>query len=262
MPIINAKCLAALLVSFIFLFLHHGAIASQRKIVLAADYWCPYNCIPDSKNPGYLVELAKKAFEIYDIEVEYRLMPWSIALEDAKKGKIDGIIGLDLEGHDLLLPTKPQAYSVLSSFTTSDTHWVYDGIESLKGKKITAVLDYNLGGLLKYISDSYSVDQKLLVLETGDNAIEKSIDNLISKKAEIYIEDEMVMKDYLFKNIKFSKSLKNAGKINSTPFPIYIGFSRNITRSTEFIKMLEDGIESLDASGDLEELKQKYTISY
>lgn len=262
MPIINAKYLAVLLVSAIFLFSSPTAISSQQKIVLAADYWCPYNCMPDSKNPGYLVELAQKAFEIYGIEVEYRIMPWFRALAEAKEGKIDGVIGVDLEGHELLLPGKPQSYSILSSFTTNDVTWVYEGVESLRGKKIAAVLDYNLGGLFKYISDSYSIDPKLLVLETGDNAIGESINNLINKKAEVYIEDEMVINDYLFKNIKFSKDIRNAGRVSSSPSPIYIGFSSNLPKSPEFIKMLEDGIDSLQATGDLDKLKQKYTIEY
>ena len=79
------------------------AMGAKEKIILAADYWCPYNCDPEDKNPGYLVELAQKAFEIYDIDVEYRLMPWSEGLLAVKEGRINGVIGFDNEDHDLLV---------------------------------------------------------------------------------------------------------------------------------------------------------------
>ena len=45
----------------------------RRTLVLAGDYWCPYNCHPDSEMPGYLVELIRTAFYIYRIHIEYRL---------------------------------------------------------------------------------------------------------------------------------------------------------------------------------------------
>ena len=64
---------------------------AKEKIILAADMWCPYNCEPDSKNPGFLIEMAKIIFEEHDIEIEYRLMPWSKALDAVKNGSIHAI---------------------------------------------------------------------------------------------------------------------------------------------------------------------------
>lgn len=53
------------------------AVEKQRRsLVIAGDYWCPYNCNPESENQGFLVELARRALYIYGIDVDYRMMSW------------------------------------------------------------------------------------------------------------------------------------------------------------------------------------------
>ena len=50
----------------------------------------------------------------------------------------------------------PQAYSVISTFTTKDSNWVYDNLQSFDNQTITLILDYNLGHLVKqYFATHY-----------------------------------------------------------------------------------------------------------
>jgi polar amino acid transport system substrate-binding protein len=238
-----------------------AAAASKEKIILAADYWCPYNCDPKDKNPGYLVELAQKAFEVYGIDVEYRLMPWSDALQAAKEGEINGVIGFSHQESDLLIPQIPQAYSIISTFTTKDNNWVYDDIQSLNNHKITLIQDYNLGNVMRqYFTTNYPLNPELFFLEAGDYAIANAVNNLLEKKAEIYVEDEKVVNFYIINN-NLSSYIKNAGRMNEDDSsPIFIAFSPKFKRSEAYIKMLEEGTKSLNATGDLSHLQRKYEV--
>ena len=114
------------------------AVEKERKsLVIAGDYWCPYNCNPESERQGFLVELARRALYIYGIDVEYRMMPWSQALEEVGSGKVDGIVGLsNPKGKKLASTELPLDYSLSVAFTRVDTDWTYDGISSLRGRKI------------------------------------------------------------------------------------------------------------------------------
>lgn len=111
---------------------------SERKtLVIAGDYWCPYNCLPDNESPGYLVELIEKALYIYSIDVEYRIMSWNDAIKLAEKGEVDAIVGIgDIKGKNLLTTSLPLEYSMTDAFTRNDTEWIYDGIDSYVVKRL------------------------------------------------------------------------------------------------------------------------------
>ena len=234
-------------------------LAAQKEIILASDYWCPYSCMPNTKYSGYLVELAEKVFESYGIKVKYKLMPWVEAITDAKEGRIDGVIGISNGEEDLVVSKTPLVYSTIGAFTKEDSDWVYDGIESLNGKRITMVFGYDLGDTIRrHISRNYPINPRLFIIEMGNEGVIDSINNLLDKKADIYVEDEAVVNHYL-KN-KHIHGIKNSGKINEAVFPIYIAFSSKSLKTKNYIKMFEDALQSLKDTGDLDDLKKKYNI--
>ena len=239
------------------------ATAEMPTITLASDHRCPYSCNPNDQNPGYLVEMAQKIFEIYGIKVEYKLMPWADALKAVEEGKIDGVIGInDIGGRDLITPTTPQALTVNSVFTRVGADWVYDEPESLAGKKIAMVLDYDIknASIQQYITTNYLRDPWSFVIESGINAVADSINSVIDKTSDVYIGCQEVVNHYLDSNNLNSK-IKNCGKIEENSVPIYIAFSASSAKAAEYIKMLEDGMISIDTIGDLTNLKTKYQIA-
>jgi hypothetical protein len=68
-------------------------LAQATQIVLGADQWCPYNCTPKSKMPGFVVEIAQVVFAQSNITNDYRVFPWPRAIDMAKRGEIDVVIG-------------------------------------------------------------------------------------------------------------------------------------------------------------------------
>jgi len=235
--------------------------AERRVLVLAGDYWCPYNCNPQSKNQGFLVELARRAFYIYGIDIEYRMMSWGQAIEEVESGKIDGILGLsNPKGKKLISTELPLDYSSSIVFTRADTDWTYDGISSLRGKKIGIIMDYVVDeSINQYIGSNYTINPGMFVVEDGANAVIESIANLMDKEIDVYIEDERVVKYYI-QETGVAKSIRNAGKVAKEKLPIYIAFSTNIPNIKKYIEHFEEGIASLKATGEYDELRAKYNM--
>lgn len=236
-----------------------NATAERKTLVIGGDYWCPYNCNPEDKNPGYLVELVSRALYIYGIDIEYKMMPWHEALTQIDEGKIDGIIGIsNLKGKNLVATALPLDYSATSSFTRNDTEWVYDGIPSLRGKKIGMVMDYVLSeSISHYVGINYPQNPGGFVIEDSDSGVISSITNLIEGKIDIYIEDKRVVNHYLREH-KLESTIKDSGKIDNESAPVYVAFSDKIPHINKYIKQLEDGIASLKATGEYEDLRAKY----
>ncbi len=252
----KSLCLLLLIVSSSF-----GQV-KPNKIVLAADYWCPYNCLPGDDYEGFLVELAKNVFAIYDIEVEYVMMPWFQALDSVKNGHIDGIIGITKEeGEGLLFPTLPQIKSEASLFVRSNDDWIFDGIESMLNRRLSVILDYNIYGVVKeYFINNYPKNPNKFVIEDGSEAVADAIEDLIDERADIFIEDKEVVNYYLSQR-NLEHQLKAIQGLKEPASPIYIAFSPKIKIADSVIKMFDEGVNSLIATGDIKELNLKYRLS-
>ncbi len=259
------RLISALLLVVQITFNSYSACAEEKsskvKLVIAGDYWCPYNCLPNSDKPGFLVEIAQRAFYIYEIDVEYKMMPWSQALEKINTGEIDGILGISVPSAKNLVTTKlPLEYSLSGVYTRNDTEWVYDGIESLKGKKISFIMDYVIDESINtFFGSEYTKDPRMFSIEDSEKAVIESIANLLDKKSDVYIEDERVVNYYIKQN-NLKDSIKYAGRVTKNKLPIYIAFSPKTANIKKYIKFLEEGIASLKATGEYDEIMAKYDI--
>ena len=55
---------------FLFLIFNNNVNAARKKLVLAGDYWCPYNCSKDPNYQGFLVDVTRRALHIYGSDIE------------------------------------------------------------------------------------------------------------------------------------------------------------------------------------------------
>lgn len=235
---------------------------SERKtLVIAGDYWCPYNCLPDSESPGYLVELIQKALYIYSIDVEYRIMSWNDAIKLAEKGEVDAIVGIgDIKGKNLLTTNLPIEYSMTDAFTRNDTEWIYDGIDSLRGKKVGVVMGGIIDEVIKhYIGINYPINPSAFSVQEEKNAVIESIADLIDSDSDVYVEDYRVVQHYIKEN-GLDPYIKNAGHVGKIKTPVYIAFSKALPDAAEYIQYLAEGIASLKATGEYDALRLKYNM--
>lgn len=249
----------ALLIMSLLTVFNYTAFAKQ-KLVIVADYWCPYNCEPRSNEEGYLVEIARYALEKEDLEVEYELRPWDQSVNDFNEGNVDGVFGAnDRDLTDPVLPLIHQAEGRIAAFTLKDTSWIYDGARSLDGKNIKIVEAYAYPTDIKsYIYSHYLSNPDQFHFSNSENAVKDGIDSLIDEKVFTYIEDENVVFHYAeSKNIT---TLRHAGSVNRTPEKIYVAFSKANPNSHIYAKSVTTAMLELKSSGKLNELKKKYNI--
>ena len=230
----------------------------RKKLVLAADYWCPYNCYPNSELPGFLVEVVSRSLHIYGIDIEYRLMPWSKAMDAIADGEVDGIIGIsDVKGRDLVATRLPLEYSSISAFTRSDIEWVYDGTSSLRGKKLGIIIDYVIDEAIShYLGSNYPSHPDWFMVQDSKNAVIESIADLMDGYSDVYIEDIRVVERYLGENNL--TAIRNAGIVSKNKVPIYVAFSSKVPSIHKYIKYLEEGMASLKATGEYDDIREKY----
>jgi polar amino acid transport system substrate-binding protein len=233
----------------------------RRTLVLAGDYWCPYNCDPNSKDPGYLVELLRRALYIYRIDIDYKLMPWSKAIDLAEEGKIDGILGISsVEGRDLVATKLPVEYSITHAFTRNDTEWIYDGIGSLRGKTIGIILDYVVDEAIShYVGSNYHLSPGKFSVQEGEDAAIESIVDLINGESDVYIEDHRVVEHYIAEN-SLDSYVRDAGRVGRVKLPVYIAFSKKLPHVKTYINFFTNGLASLKATGEFDHLRSKYKM--
>lgn len=260
--LVKTRNLIRFVLLLISLTFQQETMAARTKLVLAGDYWCPYNCKPDSDSQGFLVDVVKRSLYIYGIDIEYKIMPWHEALRKVEKGEIDGIIGIsNVKGTSMIVTDTPIEYSSTASFTRCDTNWTYDGIASLRGKKLGIIMDYSLDeDISNYVGTNYPSNPSMFVIEDGENAVVDSITDLINGKIDVYVEDTRVVTRYLNEHA-LNASVRYAGSISGEKLPLFIAFNDKIPNIKDYIKYLNEGIASLKATGEYKHLQEKYKLN-
>jgi len=69
-----------------------GGWAAERKLVLATCNWEPFFG-ETLLNGGYVIEITREAFRHAGYEIDVKFVPWKRAVELAKTGEYDGVIG-------------------------------------------------------------------------------------------------------------------------------------------------------------------------
>jgi polar amino acid transport system substrate-binding protein len=244
----------------------HG---DEKRVVLAADEWCPYNCSPeDVAKPGYMVEIAQAAFAKAGYKVEYKTMPFQRALQEVLKGSIDGAIAVDPETEkeslDVYLRTQGKVASFarsgtmavtrVSFFTTSGTQWIFDpanpeaSIAALGGKVgVPKGYSYDISPLLKRMD--------LLVEVSADAPLEQLLKMLEEGKIKAVIDDDAVI-NYVAGNIGLAGKVRYAGPAGDS-LDCFIGFN---AVHKDYAELLDKGVAEMRASGELTKIMQKYNM--
>lgn len=245
----------SLLVSLSFLV---GSL-SAVNVSLRADVWCPYNCDPHSANPGFMVEVAQFAFKKHGDNIQYALMDWTRAVEDAEAGKFDGLIATTpVITPDFIFPEQELALAVQSFWTKKAFNWVYKDLSSLEGVILVVMDKYSYGEPIdSYIAKNKHNAGKIKVVTGNDGRAEAANYVLLADKA-VFIEENHVMEDFLIR----SRLLEyfNQGSTKMPPSKMYIAFTPKNASAQQYADLLDEGVLELKKSGEWQRLLDKYKI--
>lgn len=233
--------------------------AENETIVIGADSWCPVNCEPNSDNPGYMIEIAKKIFQEQAVKVEYKLMPWSRAIVEAEKGNIQAIVGaFKGDAPHFIYPQEELGLIGNSFFTHVYNPWHFQGIDSLEQITLGTVKGYEYGDTVsQYVANKENTG-KIVEMTGGKNVLSRSFNMLLANRIDVIVEANTVFW-YEAKKANLADSVKFAGQA-SKPKKVYIAFAPNGEFSKKYAKILSAGVVNLRASGELKKIMSKYGL--
>ena len=232
--------------------------ASGDEILMVADEWCPYNCAAGADAPGYMVELARYAFETQGHSVSYKVVPWPRAIEGTRSGAYDVIIGAGKEEvPDFIFPDETAGLAVHSFYVTRTSDWTYTGLDALHEMTLGVIKDYSYGTLFNDYIKPNEGDPKRLSIVSGDNALPRIIRMLMHGRIDAMIEDKNVM-DYQFMTRADQHLIRAAGV--ACEEQLFIAFSPANKESAQYTRLLDNAIREMKASGALTTLLNKYGI--
>ena len=238
--------------------------AAYETVVLAADEWCPYTCAEDALEPGFMVEIANRAFKPYNIHVQYKVMSWARAIEQARAGKIDGIIGAAHgDAPDFIFPEMLQGVSSMQFWVRKDSSWVYDSIAALDRVKIGIATDYSYGKVLDLYLKVHATETSRIQAVTGQSPLTVNLQKLTTGTIDVLPQDKSVMQ-YYFVSHNLPVNIKSAGIVtdgeNVDDNYLYIAFGPNKPKAQYYADLMNKRMAEMRRSGELHEILARYKI--
>jgi len=231
-----------------------------RKVIIAADPWCPHNCGAGSDREGYIVDIAREAFAMAGIEVEYINMSWARALQQARDGYIDGVVGaLPGDAPDFIFPEEAAGHTEIALYTHPDSTWHYSGIDSLEGLNLLAINGYAYSPELDAYIDRHRDDPEKVWILSGPAPLGRAIGLLGRHRSDVFPEDRFVMEWQLTQHSN-AVALRRAAVIHKSP--VYIAFSPARSQSMELAERLSQGTKALRDSGRIKQILASYGLSW
>jgi len=220
---------------------------------IRADAWCPYNCAPNSAQPGYMIEIIQAAAKAGGHTVDYATMPWSRALVEARDGRISGVVGMSGgERIDLLITDKLGVDSNCFFVNTGDPLKFTGPADFSKLQSVGVIQGYVYPGAFAQWQKANAGKVQSVA---GDNALELNIKKLVGKRIQTFIENETVV-SYARKTIPALKDVVSAGCL--APSDLFAGFSARIPQSAEIVKAINAKTAEMKKSGELKKLLDRY----
>ena len=231
----------------------------SNLITIAADSWCPINCAPPEARLGVGIDLAKAIFEPLGYTVNYKLIPWTDALERVRSGQVDAVVGASrLDDASLIFPRQP-VYRITDDFyVLRGNSWRFQGVHTLKGKKLGIIADYGYSNdVSRYIREN-SDRLNAVQIASGTHALQANIKKLMNLQVDVIVEARPVM-EYTLATMNLGDKIEWAGSIPQAE--VYVAFSPASTKSQRLAEIFDRGMNQLAAAGKLEEYYRAYGLS-
>lgn len=244
------------LLGWLSLALSAGTFAAET-LRIGADQWMPFNGEPETERPGYVVEVLRKVYAAEGIAVDYRVVPWADALEQAAKGELHGVIGANrTEAAKLRVPQEEVGAPRVALWVHKSNRWRYADLRSLLQVRVGVIAEYKYWDSFdEFVAKQPSLK---LVKFSGEAPLRDALSKMLAGEIDVIPETLPV----------FTWNVKAAG-LTVSDFtmaylhpaePIYVAFSPAHPRIEALVKAWDAGVRKLRASGELEQILQKYGL--
>ncbi|MDX1922017.1 MAG: transporter substrate-binding domain-containing protein [Alphaproteobacteria bacterium] len=247
--------------SLLIVFLSLLALpAIAEPISVRADIWCPYNCAAADKKTGYGIEVLKTIFESAGHTVDYQNLNWAESIERTRKNEFVAIIGAAKnDAPDFVFPAEPIGLSSISYATMKDKNISISSVADLQDMKLGVIEAYSYNTSIDNYIAKHSANLKRISFSSGDDALDKNIQDLLAYKLDVICEDTNVLY-YRVNKAGIAKKLqisRDPDKLSE----IFVAFSPTNPKAKEYAALIDKRIADLRSSGKLKSILQKYGLS-
>ncbi len=237
-----------------------ASVAQGDVITARADYWCPYNCQPNSAGKeGILIELLRDALSPLGHTIDYALLPWKQAVADVRTGQFNVVIGIaEDDSVGLLHTTEPQMFSITCAYGKNPVKKKITRAEDLRNlQSIGLAKDYSYGAKTDVVLRDPKM-KKIVKPFGGDSPLRTNIRKVRDGSLQVLIEDASVM-DFEIKDQGINDIVKWG--CTEDRGPIWVGFSPKYPNSRKWVETLDKMQNQLRASGKIKEYYKRYGIT-
>jgi polar amino acid transport system substrate-binding protein len=230
-------------------------------ITVRSDIWFPYSGKPGDEREGFGLEMMRIIFGEAGYEVDYQLVPWKRALEDARTGVIDSVIGATRsEAEGLKIPVESLGKARTFLFTLKNHPWKYKGAQSLEMVRLTGILGYDYGSEVSGYLEKHRFDPERVDLMGGLNAFEKNLWKLERGVVDVIPEDPDVFHSQIQLLGRDPKNFRVAGELQDE-FEVFLAFSECAGSGENLVKIWDEGVQRIRENGTLEKILGRYGLS-
>lgn len=255
--------IAIFLVSICLVSSRLVAHENKKEIIIGGDIWCPYNCVPGSEKPGYIVEIVRNALEEEGYVVVYKMTSWDIAVKSVSDGTLTGVVGSHyIEERPVVYTRYPlgesyNVYVVRSDFITPESKIDYNNL------KIGVLLDYvyNKSSLGVYLKKHAHAENVSYI--TSSKGVVHNLERLVGGDIDITLADKKVVVDILNKYPKLAAELKiiHPHDTDKNKVKLYAAFSKKHKNAEHLARIVDRYLLKSVYSGKLEEILKKYHLT-
>lgn len=228
-----------------------SSTSMAEKLTFATLNWEPFygENLPEN---GFFAALSREAFKRagYDLELEF--MPWKRALELAKRGKYDGILGAyyNKDRTESFYFTDPVSQNEEVFIQKKGRGITYSNLDELKKYKVGSLLGSaqgkELGEMGFSVEDAPDEIMNLKKLNAG------RVDLFVLGKQQLYFK---------LKNVETLKPLQDAFEVLDPPFKsfdLYCPITKKRADGEEIVKKFNAALNEMKSDGTYNKILERF----
>ena len=235
-----------------------GKFAYSESINVAFNIWCPWMC-DNLDKPGLAIELVENAYKSEGINVEFQKTSWSIAVNEVREGKINGILApAKGEAPDFIFSHEPVGYKQMCFYVKKLSKWSYKNAESLKDINIATVQGANYPGLMDYLNKNHT-DKKLKINQiSAEDVFNVGFKLLGNNEVDAFVVDSFTA-DFFLKTNFYLDQYKKVSCLKAEN--LYFALSpKNKEKSIRLMKLFDNSLQTIKLTDNFQKLYDKYGI--
>lgn len=236
-----------------------GNVSARADVwTFRADSFCPYNCEPGSSHPGYMVEILQRAATAHGHTLDYKLLPWPRALQQARDGTITGVLAMTVNDREGLWMSAPMGEESNCLFVRPDSALRYTHPRDLdRFGRIGTVEAY---GYPPEFEHWMGLHPERIQALAGENTLAMQAQKLAAGHIDAFVENMNVVRYAQAQaQLPALQQARSAGCLRKVS--LYIGYSRQLAHARDLQAQVNQTLAAMKKSGELRRLLDKYRVA-